>query len=60
VGAFLKKKYNAFYAFKTFKNVVEKEIGRVVKVLKSNNGEKIINCDFTRYCENNGIKKQFS
>ncbi len=30
----LKKKYNVLFAFKTFKNGVDKEIGRAIKVLK--------------------------
>jgi hypothetical protein len=36
---------------------MEKEIGRVVKVFKLDNGKEFISRDFTRYCEDNGIKK---
>jgi len=60
VGHFLKNFFDAFSTFKTFKNEVEKETRKIVKVLGSNNNGKFISLDFTKYCEDNGIKKQFS
>ncbi len=38
----------------------KKKMRKVVKVLGSNNNGKFIIQDFTKYCENNGINKQFS
>jgi hypothetical protein len=32
-GSFFKEKYDAFSTFKTFKTEMEKEIGKVVKVI---------------------------
>jgi hypothetical protein len=43
----LKKKYDALSAFKTFKNELEKEIGKIKS--KSNNGGEYINNEFSKY-----------
>jgi hypothetical protein len=56
-GSSFLKIYDALSTFKTFKNEVGKKKGKVVKVLGSNNSGKLISCDFTKYCEHNGIKR---
>jgi hypothetical protein len=57
MGHFLKKKFDALSTFKTFMNEMEKKMGKVVKVFGSNNSGKFISRDFTKYCEDNGIKR---
>jgi hypothetical protein len=48
---FLKKKSNTLFAFKAFKNEVEKQIGKVVKIFRLYNNGKYISSAFTKYCE---------
>jgi transposase InsO family protein len=57
---FLKKKLDALFVFKTFKTKIEKEIGKVIKVLKSDNGGEFINSQFMKYCQDSKIRRQFS
>jgi transposase InsO family protein len=57
---FLKKKLDALFVFKTFKIKVEKEIGKVIKVLKSDNGGEFINSQFMKYYQDRKIRRKFS
>ena len=57
---FLKEKSEAFQKFKTFKILVENEIGKKLKCLRSNNGGEFTSKEFNLFCENHGIKRQFS
>ena len=57
---FLKEKSEAFQKFKTFKILVENEIGKKLKCLRFDNGGEFTSKEFNLFCENNGIKRQFS
>jgi hypothetical protein len=57
---FLKKKVDVLFIFKTFNIKVEKQIGKAIKVLKSNNGGELISIQFIKYCQDSGIRRQFS
>ncbi len=46
--------------FKTFKIEIEKETGKVIKAFRLDNGGEFINSQFTKYCQDNRIKRQFS
>ena len=57
---FLKEKLEAFQKFKAFKILVESEIGKKLKCLISDNGGESTSKEFNLFCENHGIKRQFS
>ena len=57
---FLKKKYEAFECFKIYKELVENETGLKIKCLRLDNGREFISKLFQQYCDENGIKRQFS
>jgi len=56
----LKNKYEAFEKFKAFKVLVENESYRKIKCLKSYWGGQFTSNDFFEFCEQHGIKRQFS
>ena len=56
----LKKEYEAFGCFKIFKELVENETEQKIKCLRSDNGGEFTSKEFNHYCEEHGIKKQFS
>jgi hypothetical protein len=55
-----KEKCNALFAFKNFKNKLEKETKTNKKMLGSNIGEECNNNKFLKYCHNSGVRRQFS
>lgn len=57
---FLKKKSEAFEHFTIFKEMVENETELKIKTLGSNNGGEFTSNEFWNYCEEQGIKRQFS
>lgn len=57
---FLKHKSEALERFKAFKNLVENQLERKIKCLRSDRGGEFTSQEFIDYCENNGIKRQFS
>ena len=57
---FLKNKDEALDMFKSFNNIVENEIGERIKCLRSDRGGEFVNKDFDKFCETNGIRRQFS
>ena len=58
--SFLKKKAEAFECFKIYKELVENETDFKIKCLRSDNGGEFTSKFFQQYCDENGIKRQFS
>jgi transposase InsO family protein len=54
---FLKEKLEAFQKFKTFKILVENEIGKKLKCLRSDNGGEFTSKEFNLFHKNHGIKR---
>jgi transposase InsO family protein len=52
---FLKHKYDAFDAFKSWKIMIEKQIERKVKVLRTDNGIEFCSNQFKSFCRKEGI-----
>lgn len=57
---FLKNKLEAFECFRIYKDMVENEIDLKIKFLRSNNGGECMSKGFQHFCEEKGIKIQFS
>ena len=57
---FLKHKSEVFGLFKVFKDLVENQSGRKLKVLISENGGEYVKSDFIQYCADAGIQMQHS
>jgi transposase InsO family protein len=57
---FMRKKSDVFEYFKKFKNMVEKQTGKSIKILRSDQGGEYTSGAFIRYCKNNGIQQQFT
>lgn len=55
---FLKKKSEAFEAFKTFTAMAEKQSGRKIKTIRSDNGKEYVNTQFKNYFQEKGILHQ--
>ena len=54
---FLKEKSEAFEVFKKFKVMVEKMTGCYIKALRSDRGGEYMSTAFTRFCNEQGIKR---
>ena len=52
---FLKLKSEVFDHFNVFKELVENQFGRRLKILRSDNGGEYVKYDFINYCEDAGI-----
>jgi transposase InsO family protein len=57
---FLKNKSKAFENFKIYKEMVENEMDSRIKCLRLDNGGEFTSKEFMVYCNNHGIKRQFS
>ena len=57
---FIKKKSKAFEHFTIFKEMVENETELKIKTLRSNNSGEFTSNELQNYCEEQGIKRQFS
>ncbi|GKV32209.1 hypothetical protein SLEP1_g40826 [Rubroshorea leprosula] len=55
---FLQTKSETLAAFKNFKVLAENEVGRSVKVLRTDRGGEFNSKEFADFCESNGIKRQ--
>jgi transposase InsO family protein len=57
---FLGNKLESFENFKVYKEMVENEMDSKIKCLRSDNGGELTSKEFMNYCNNHGIKRQFS
>lgn len=57
---FLENKNEALTYFMQFKMMVEKEFNSVLKCLRTDNGGEFLSQEFLRFCEEHGIKRQFT
>ena len=57
---FLQKKSESFLAFKSYKALVETEIGQLIKVLRTDRGGEYISHEFEKFCEIHGTKRQLT
>ena len=56
---FIRKKKVVFEYFKEFIIKVDKQIGKYIKILRSDQGGEYTSGAFKRYCTGNGIQQQF-
>ena len=52
---FLKKKSEVFSKFKEYKALVENQIGKKIKVLRTDNGGEFCEKEFEKFCKECGI-----
>ena len=57
---FLQEKSEAFSAFKSFKALVENEVGRVIKTLRTDRGGEYNSQEFANFCDMHGIRRQLT
>lgn len=57
---FMKNKSDVFNIFKSFKTLVEKETGKVIKIFRTDNGGEYCSSEFERFLKENGIKHETS
>ena len=57
---YLKEKSKAFQKFKWYLAIVEKEIGKSLKCLRSDRGGEFMSNEFNNFCIERGIKRQVS
>ena len=57
---FLQEKSEAFLAFKSYKVLVEKEVGSPIKILRTDRGGEYNSHEFASFCETHGIKRQLT
>ncbi|CAL5403117.1 unnamed protein product [Camellia sinensis] len=57
---FLQEKSEAFSAFKNYKALVEKEVGKAIQTLRTDRGGEFNSREFANFCEMHGIKKQLT
>jgi transposase InsO family protein len=55
---FIKTKDEVFSRFQEFKALMEKQTGRKIKVLRSDNGGEYTSNDFKSFCTHAGIKRE--
>ncbi|KAG6509746.1 hypothetical protein ZIOFF_027751 [Zingiber officinale] len=57
---FVKHKSETFSIFLDFKKIVEGELGRKIKTLRTDNGGEFCSNEFLSFCRDNGIKRELS
>ncbi|KAL0371749.1 UNVERIFIED_CONTAM: Retrovirus-related Pol polyprotein from transposon TNT 1-94 [Sesamum calycinum] len=57
---FLKEKSEALSKFVDFKDAVEKEFGKQIKCLRSDNGGEFMSNGFVQFCNDHGIQRQMT
>lgn len=57
---FLREKSEALAAFKNFKVLVENEVGKPIKVLRTDRGGEYNSGEFDTFCKTHGIKRQLT
>ena len=57
---FLKHKYEAFFAFKEWKIMIERQTERKVKILRTDNGMEFCSKQFKYYCKSEGIVRHYT
>ena len=55
---FLKNKSDVFRVFKEYKTLMEKQFGKLIKKLQSDNGTEFCNAEFDDFLTRNGIKRR--
>nr|KAJ0217724.1 hypothetical protein LSAT_V11C300103190 [Lactuca sativa] len=56
----LKSKDEALQVFKNFRSKVETEAGEKVKVFRTDRGGEFLSKEFTKYCEETGLERQYT
>jgi transposase InsO family protein len=57
---FLRKKSHTFEYFKEFRSMVEKQTGKCIRILRSDQGGEYKKACVLKYCKDNGIQQQFT
>jgi transposase InsO family protein len=57
---FIKEKSEVFGIFKKFKTLVEKQSGKHIKKLRSDQGKEYNSHEFDKFCKDEGIERQLS
>ena len=57
---FLNTKGEVFKCFKKFNALVQNQIGKKIKVLRSDNGGEYIDSKFVDFCASEGIRREFT
>lgn len=57
---FMKDKSETLSKFKKFKLLCENELGVKIKTFRSDNGTEYTNKEFRSFCQQSGIKQQFT
>ena len=57
---FIRRKSDIFEYFKEFRTMVEKQTGKYIKILRSDQGGEYKSKAFNTYCKSNGIQQQFT
>jgi transposase InsO family protein len=58
--AFFKEKSEALEKFKVFKALTENQIGKRIKVVRSDRGGEFSSGSFKEFCDKNGIKREYT
>jgi transposase InsO family protein len=58
--SFLKEKAEAFEMFKKFKALTKNQIGKRLKIVRSNRGGDFMSSDFKEFYDKHGIKREYT